>query len=101
MKLALQEASKKCPEFKCAPPFIRLENDIIVHLHWNAPHTHGRKQSGNVDWLIIVKPHLLSTQKAWLWLRGIRNMVYYFTILILGATVNCDSMALSLVSDGS
>ena len=64
MKLALRETSKKCPEFKCAPPFIRLENDVIVHLHWNALHKLGGKQSGDVNWLIITKPHLLSTQEA-------------------------------------
>ena len=75
-KLALQETSKKCPEFKCAPSFIWLENDVTVHLHWNAPHKCGGKQSGDVDWLIITKPHLLSTQEAWLQLWGIRNMVY-------------------------
>ena len=101
MKLALWETSKKCPKFKCAPPFIRLENDVIVHLHWNAPHKRGGKQSGDVDLLIITKPHLLGTQEVWLQLRGIRNMVYYFTILILGVTVNCDSVALTSVSDKS
>ena len=63
-KLALRETSKKCPEFKCAPPFISMENDVMVHLHWKAPHKHGGKQSGDIDWLIITKPHLLSTQEA-------------------------------------
>ena len=101
MKLVLRETSKKCPKFKCAPPFIRLENDVIVHLHWNAPHKRGGKQSGDVDWLIIAKPHLLSTQEVRLWLRGIRNVVYYFTILILVVTVVCNSVALTLVSDKS
>ena len=101
MKLALWETSKKCPKFKCAPPFIWLENDVIVHLHWNAPHKRGGKQSGDIDWLIIIKPHFLSTQEAWLWLWGIHNMVYYFTILVLGVTVNCDSVALTSVSDKS
>ena len=100
-KLALWETSKKCPKFKCAPPFIWLENDVIVHLHWNAPHKCGGKQSGDVDWLIITKPRLLSTQEAQLWLSGIHNVVYYFTILILGVTVICDSVALTLVSDKS
>ena len=95
------ETSKKCPEFKRAPPFIRLENDIIVHLHWKAPHKRGRKQSGDIDWLIIAKPHLLSTQEVQLCLRGIRNVMYYFTILVLGVTVNCDSMAPTSVSDKS
>ena len=74
--LAQQETSKKCPEFKCTPPFILLENDVIVHLHWNAPQQHGRKQSGDVDWLIIAKPCILSTQEVRLRLQGIRNMVY-------------------------
>ena len=100
-KLALRDTSMKCPEFKCAPPFIWLENDVIVHLHGNALHKHGGKQSGDVDWLIIIKPHLLSTQEAQLWLQGIRNVMYYFMILILGVTVNCDSMALTSVSDKS
>ena len=71
----------------------------MVHLHWNTLHKHGGKQSGDVDWLIISKPCLLSSQKGWLWHQGIRNMMYYFTILILGATVSCDSMALISVSD--
>ena len=84
-----------------APPFIRLENDIIVHLHWNAPHKRVGKQSGDVDWLIIAKPRLLSTQEAQFWLRGIHNVVYYFTILVLGVTVICDSVALTSVSDKS
>ena len=101
MKLALRETSKKCPEFKCAPPFIQLENDIIVHLHWNAPHKHGGNQSGDVDWLIITKPHLLSTQEAQPRLQGIHNVMYHFTILILGVTVKHDSMALTSVSDKS
>ena len=101
MKLVLRETSKKCPEFKCAPPLIWLENDIIVHLHWNTPHKRGGKQSGDVDWLIITKPCLLSTQEAWLQLRGICNVVYYFMILILGVTVVCDSVALTSVSDKS
>ena len=60
--LAQRETSKKCPEFKYAPPFILLENDVIVHLHWNAPQQRGGKEYGDVDWPIIVKPHLLSTQ---------------------------------------
>ena len=51
--------------------------------------------------LIITKSCLLSTQEAWLWLQGVRNMVYYFMILILGATVSCDSVALISVSDES
>ena len=101
MKLVLWETSKKCPKFKCAPPFIWLENDVIVHLHWNAPHKCGGKQSGDVDWLIIAKPRLLSTQEVRLQLRGIRNVVYYFTILVLGVTVNCNSVALTSVSDKS
>ena len=101
MKLALRETSKKCPEFKHAPPFIRLENDIIVHLHWNAPHKCAGKQSGDIDWLIIAKPRLLSTQEERPRLRGIHNMMYYFTILILGVTVKRDSVALMLVSDKS
>ena len=98
-KLALRETSKKCPEFKHAPPFIQLENDIIVHLHWNAPHKCGGKQSGDVDWLIIAKPHLLSTQEARL--RGIHNVMYHFMILVLGVTVKRDSVALTSVSDKS
>ena len=72
-----------------------------MHLHWNALHKRGGKQSGDVDWLIIAKPHLLNTQEVRLRLQGIRNVVYYFTILILGITVNCDYVALTLVSDKS
>ena len=59
--LAQRETSKKCPKFKCAPPFIWLENDVIVHLHWNGLQEYGGKQSGDVDWLIITKLHLSST----------------------------------------
>ena len=69
-----------------------------MHLHWNAPHKHVRKQSGDVDWLIIAKPHLLSTQEVRLRLQGIRNVMYYFTMLILGVTVKCDSVALTLIN---
>ena len=83
MKLVLWETSKKCPKFKCAPPFIRLENDVIVHLHWNALHKRGGKQSGDVDWLIITKPRLLSTQEVWPWLQGIHNVMYHSSILVL------------------
>ena len=88
-------------EFKCAPPFIRLENDVIVHQHWNTLHKRGGKQSGDINWLIITKPHLLNTQEARLQLRGICNVVYYFTILVLGVTVICNSVALTSVSDKS
>ena len=76
MMLMQRETSKKCPEFKCAPPFILLENDIIVHLHWNAPQQCGRKESGDVDWPIINKPCLLSTLEACIWLQVIHNMMY-------------------------
>ena len=72
-----------------------------MHLHWNALHKHGGKQSGDIDWLIIAKPHLLSTQEAWLWLQGIHNVMYHFTILVLEVTVKHDSVALTLVSDKS
>ena len=72
-----------------------------MHLHWKALHKRGGKQYGDVDWLIITKPCLLSTQEVWPQLRGIHNVVYYITILILGATVNFDSMALISVSDES
>ena len=100
-KLTLWETSRKCPEFKCTPPFIWMENDVIVHLHWNAPHKRGGKQSGDVNWLIIAKPHLLSTQEVQPQLRCIRNMMYHFTILVFGVTIKRDSMALTLVSDKS
>ena len=73
----------------------------MVYLHWNTPHKCGGKQSGDFNWLIIVKPRPLSTQEVRLHFRGICNVVYYLTILILGATVNCSSMALILVSDES
>ena len=100
-KLALRETSKKCPEFKHTPPFIWLENDVIVHLHWNAPHKRGGKWSGDVNWLIIAKPCLLSIGEVQLQLQGVRNVMYYFTILVLGVTIICDSVALTSVSDKS
>ena len=70
-----------------------------MHLHWNALHKCGGKQSGDVDRSIIVKPHPLITQEAGLQLRGIRNMICYSTILILGVTAKCHSVALTSVSD--
>ena len=42
-----------------------------MHLHWNAPHKCGGKQSGDVNWLIIAKPHLLSTQEVQPHLQGV------------------------------
>ena len=95
------ERVRCAPVFKCTPPFIRLENDVIVHLHWNAPHKCDGKQSGDVDWLIITKPRLLNTQEVQPQLGGVHNVVYYIMILVLGATVSCDSMALISVSDES
>ena len=78
-----------------------MGNDVIVHLHWNALHKCGGKQSGDIDWLIIARPRLLSTQEAWPQLRCIHNVMYHFTILVFGVTVKCDSMALTSVSDKS
>ena len=78
-----------------------MENDVIVPLHWNALHKHGRKQSGDIDWLIIAKPRLLSTQETRPQLRCVRNMMYYLTILIFRVTVKRDSLALTSVSDKS
>ena len=77
-----------------------MENDVIVHLHWNTPHKRGGKQSGDVDWL-IAKPHLLSTQEAQPRFRCIRNVMYHFTILVFGVTIKRDSVALTSVSDKS
>ena len=73
----------------------------MVHLHWNAPQQCGRKEFGDMDWLIIVNPHLLSTQEVQLQLQGIHNVVYLIMILVLGAAVNRDSIALFLVSNNS
>ena len=101
MMLTQRETSKKCPEFKCVSPFIWLENDVIVHLHWNAQKKCGGKQSGDADWLIIAKSHLSSNREVWLWLEGVRNVMYSITILILGAAVSCDSIALFSVSNKS
>ena len=69
-------------------PFYRSRNDIIVHLRWNAPHKHGGKQSGDVDWSIITKPHPLSTQEAQLRLQNIRNMMSYLTICVSESLLN-------------
>ena len=69
-------------------PSYRSGNDIIVHLCWNAPHKHGGKQSGDIDWSIITKPHPLSTQEVRLRLRSICNMMSYLTILILEMVLN-------------
>ena len=96
--LVQQETSKKYPEFKYAPPFILLENDIIVYLHWNAPQQCGGKQSGDVDWLIIIKPRLLSTQQVQPWLQCICNEMYWITILISGANASGEHMTLFSVS---
>ena len=62
MRLTHQETSKKCPKFKCIPLFILLEEDVIVHLSWNALQQCGGKESGDADWSIIIRPCLLSTQ---------------------------------------
>ena len=75
MMLMQRETSKKCPEFKYAPPFILLENDVIVHLHWNAPQQHGGKESGDINWPVIIKFHLLSTQEVHLWLQVVHNVM--------------------------
>ena len=98
-KLALRETSKKCQEFKHAPPFIGTGNDVIVHLHWNALHKRGGKQSGDVNWLIITKPRLLSTQEAWPRLQSVCNVMYYLTILVFRVTTECNSLALTSVSN--
>ena len=69
-------------------PFYRSGNDVIMHLHWNAPHKHGGKQSEDVDWLIITKPRPSSTQEVWLQLRSICNMMSYLTIFVLESLPN-------------
>ena len=68
--------------------FYRGANDVIVHPCWNALHKRGGKQSGDVDWSIIIKPHPLSTQEARLQLQSICNMVSYLTILVLEMVLN-------------
>ena len=83
--LALWETSKKCPKFRCTSPFIGMR---MMHLRWNAPHKHGGKQSGDVDWSIITKPHPSSTQEAWLQLWSICNVMSYLTILVLESLPN-------------
>ena len=69
-------------------PFYRSGNDIIMHLHWNALHKRGGKQSEDVDWLIITKPRPSSTQEVWLQLRSICNVMSYLTILVLESLPN-------------
>ena len=69
-------------------PFYRGGNVVIVHLRWNALHKHGGKQSGDVNWSIITKPHPSCTQEAWLWLWSIRNLMPYLTILIFESLRN-------------
>ena len=69
-------------------PFYRSRNDIIVHLRWNALHKHGGKQSGDVNWSIITKPHPLSTQEVQLWLQSVRIMMSYLTICISESLLN-------------
>ena len=69
-------------------PSYRSGNDIIVHLHWNALHKRGGKQSGDIDWSIITKPRPSSTQEVRLWLQSIRNVMSYLTILILETVPN-------------
>ena len=76
------------PQVQTCSPSYRSENDVIVHLRWNAPHKRGGKQSGDVDWSIVTKPCPLSTQEAWLRLRSICNMVSYLTILVLEMVLN-------------
>ena len=84
----------------CSPSY-RSGNDVIVHLHWNAPHKRGGKQSGDVDWSIITKPRPLSTQEVQLQLRNIHNVMYYLMILVFRVTARRNSSALSSVSDKS
>ena len=69
-------------------PSYRRGNDVIVHLRWNAPHKRGGKQSGDIDWSIITKPHPSSTQEAWLWLWSVHNAMSYLMILILETVLN-------------
>ena len=61
MKLTHQEASRECPKFKHAPPFIRVKSDIIVHLHWNALQQTSGKEMRVGDWIIITMLHSFST----------------------------------------
>ena len=76
------------PRVQTCFSFYRSANDVIVHLHWNALHKRGRKQSGDADWSIIIKPHPSSTQEAWLRLQSIHNVMSYLTILILQSLSN-------------
>ena len=76
------------PRVQTRYPFYRSGNDIIVHLHWNALHKCGRKQSGDVDWSIITKHHPSSTQEVQLQLQSVHNMMSYLTILVLESPSN-------------
>ena len=76
------------PPVQTRSPSYRSRNDVIVHLRWNAPHKHGGKQSGDVDWSIITKPRPLSTQEARLRLRSICNVMSYLMILVLEMVLN-------------
>ena len=69
-------------------PSYRSGNDVIVHLCWNALHKCGGKQSGDINWSIITKPHPWSTQEAWLRLQSICNVMPYLTIVVLESLLN-------------
>ena len=71
--------------------FYRSADDVIVHLPWNALHKCGGKQSGAIDWSIILKPCPLSTQEARPRLQGICNVVSYLMTLVLETVLNVTS----------
>ena len=76
------------PRVQTCSPSCSSRNDVIVHLRWNALHKHGRKQSADVNWSIITKPHPLSTQEAQLRLQSVHNVMPYLTILVLESLPN-------------
>ena len=73
----------------------RSGNEVIVPLRWNTPHKRGGKQSGDIDWSIISKPRPSSTQEALK--RSQHDALSNDTRF--GVTAECNSLALSSVSD--
>ena len=72
---------------------------VIVHIHWNALHKHGGKQSGDIDWSIITKPPPLEYSRGTtLALKCLQHDALSNNTRF-GVTAECDSLALSSVSD--
>ena len=88
MKLVLQETREKCPEFKRTIPFIGVQNDVIVHLRWNALHKRGGNQFGDVDWSIIIKALPLEYSRSVTPAPKCSQCGVLLTILILETVLN-------------